>query len=152
MSNAVINIAGKVKLLFELITQPNGKKFTYENIKNMGEVEPSTLSRIRNGQNQDPLFSNMVGLANAFDVSLDYFATEMTEDEARAYILQNRDKEYLAELKAQERERIHSRADGLAKRTYHLDQEAIDAVESIVNYVLRQKGIEIEDDESATPS
>ena len=145
MTPKLLSIAEKVQLLFELIKHPDGKSYTYDYVKGKGEIEPSTLSRIRSGQNEDPLFSNIAGLAKAFDISLDYFTVGMTADEAQHYLLHARDTSYLQALKQQEGERTQSKIDSLAKRAYHLDPEAIDAIEAMVDYVIKQKGLKIDD-------
>lgn len=149
MSRSLITLAEKVKLLFANIKHPDGKKFTYDYIRGITDIDPSTVSRIRSGQNQDPTFSNIARLARVFDVSLDYFSTEMTADEASAYLQQYRDSgsgdAYFGELKAQAQQRSENRAGVLALRASHLDNEALEAVEMMINYVLKQKGVPLED-------
>lgn len=149
MSRSLITLAEKVKLLFDKIKRPDGKQFTYDYLKNMTEIEPSTVSRIRSGQNQDPSFMSIIRLARAFDVSLDYFAADMTDSEAQTYLKEyrnsNNGRSYFDELRANAQQRSTARVESLALRASHLDSEALEAVEMMVNYVLKQKGVPVPD-------
>lgn len=149
MSRSEIALADKLKLLFKNVTHADGSKFTYDYIRSLTDIDPSTISRIRSGQNQDPTFSNIAKLARAFGVSLDYFAIKMTVEEALTYIQHHRDvgahKSYFDGLKSEALQRSAARVESLALRASHLDSEALEAVEMMVNYVLKQKGMPVPD-------
>lgn len=155
MARSLISLSEKVQLLFDNIKRPDGKQFTYDYLKNTTDIEPSTVSRIRSGQNQEPSFLSIMRLARAFDVSLDYFAADMTEKEAVTYLQGYRDTEvssssYFDKLKDQAEAREADQVMSLALRASRLDGEALEAIKMMVNYVLKQKGEALEREEEST--
>lgn len=87
MSKRYVDISDKVDLLFNYFRQPNGKKYTYKYIERIGNVKSSTVSRIRRGNITEPSFRSIMGIAKAFQISMDYFSTPLTTENAREYLM-----------------------------------------------------------------
>lgn len=143
MTETIPSLARRVELLFECVTHPDGRPYTYDEIRRIADVDPSTISRLRTGRILDPTFSNVARIARAFDVSLDYFVLDTDEANLRRYLSSSveREKE-LEQMRSHERQQIDKRVQVLAHRASHLDEDGIEAVVGMINYVLQQKGIQ----------
>lgn len=140
-----LSLAKRVALLFECITHPDGRRYTYDDVRRLGNVDPSTISRIRTGRILDPAFSNIAGMASAFGVSLDYFSLEANEAELRHYLMTNHSEQYITQLRERDRHQRAKSIETLAHRASYLDEAGIQAVVGMINYVLTQKGVSPED-------
>ena len=150
MPNSFLSLAEKVKLLFEIITNSDGKRYTYEQVRHLGNVDPSTVSRIRSGHNKEPTFNNIAGLVKAFDVSADYFFADMTTEEAREYLSSERDNAYLTQLKLQAKAQDADKMMSMAQRASQLDPEMLEMVENMIKLGLKQKGVDLAEEPGAS--
>lgn len=151
MSTKYATLAQKLDLAFELIQQPNGQRITYEYLERQVGIKSSTISRLRRGQNLDPLFTNIIAIANAFGVRVSFFATDMSVDEARAYLQNPENLQFLEDLRVRQQ---HIKNSGrnrklaeLALRASYLDDDGIAALANMAEYVLVKSGIDIPDEE-----
>ncbi|MBI1295589.1 hypothetical protein GC175_11610 [bacterium] len=147
MDHESVTLAQRLELLFDCISREDGKRYTYDDVRRIGGVDPSTISRLRSGQILDPAFSNIVGLAEAFGIPIDFFTLRATEAELRRY-LTSLEEQHLNDLRAKQRRRIDTKSEILAHRAAYLDEEGIQAVVGMIDYVLRQKGVKLSDDSS----
>lgn len=143
MSDQTIPLSQRVDLLFECILKRNGQRFRYEDVKTIGGVDPAATSRIRSGQIKEPTMSSLAGLAKTFGVSMDYFVIDGNEEELRRYLQNTRDETYIDYMRSRERMQADQQVQALAHRAAYLDDEGIQAIAGMINYVLRQKGIEV---------
>ena len=146
-----ITLAQKVDLLLQTVKQPNGHRFTYDDIFRKTGIKASTISRIRSGENVDPYFRTIIALAHAFGIRLSFFSTEMSVEEAQRYLESPESTEFLDELRfrqQQEHNDAHHRlVNRISMRATHLDEEGLMAIADMLDYVLKQKGIEVADEE-----
>jgi transcriptional regulator with XRE-family HTH domain len=145
MSDHGIPLSRRVDLLFECIPKANGQRFRYEDVKAIGGVDPAAVSRVRSGQILEPTMSSLAGLARTFGVSMDYFVIDGSEDELRRYLDNERTQADLDRMRSRQRVEADSQVQALAQRAAYLDDEGIQAIEGMINYVLRQKGIQVPD-------
>ena len=89
--------------------------------------------------------SSLAGLARTFGVSMDYFVIDGSEDELRRYLDNERTQADLDRMRSRQRVEADSQVQALAQRAAYLDDEGIQAIEGMINYVLRQKGIQVPD-------
>lgn len=140
-----LSIPQKVAILFDVIRRPDGKKYTLEEIERVTGVNASTLSRIRSGENPDPMFRTVVALAQAFGIRLAYFSIDMTQEEAEHYVQDRHNVDYLDTLALRQRKNQNERQDRLvgriALRAALLDEEGIIAIADMIDYVLKKQGI-----------
>ena len=140
-----LSIPNKVGLLFDTLRRSDGKKFTLDEIGRDTGVKPSTLSRIRSGENPDPMFRTVVALARSFGVRLAYFSIDMTQEEAEQYLKDKDNVDYLDRLALRQRQKQTERQDrlvtGIALRAAMLDEEGIMAIADIIDFVLKKQGI-----------
>lgn len=145
MSNYA-TLAQKVDLLLRTIKQPNGRRFTYEDLYKKTGIKASTISRIRSGENADPYFRTIIAMAHAFGVRLGFFSTEITLDEAKQYLEEPENTEFLDELRHRQHQvengAHHHLVNRISMRANHLDEEGLLAVADMLDYVLKQKGID----------
>jgi len=141
-----LTLAQKIELLFETVRRPDGKRFTYEDLERATGIKPSSLSRLRGGDYTDPHLSTIAAIAKAFGVRLSYFATEMTEVEAREY-LHSKDASLLDQLRLKEQDRQRRfRSRGVAEvalRASYLDEAGIQTIIDMIDYVLIRTGVQI---------
>ena len=142
-------LAHKVDMLLRLVRQPDGRRYTYEDLERKSGIKSSTLSRIRSGENVDPYFKTIIAMADAFGVELDFFSTDMTIEQVDEYLTGGDRSRFLAELRLQEqfdknRERNEA-LQGIALRAANLDDEGIKTIAAMIDYVLKQRGIGAED-------
>lgn len=154
MGDAIITISQKVDLLFEQMRGPDGKRYRYEDVERETGIKPSTISQLRRRTQQDPQFRTVMALARFFGVSLTFFATEMTRDEAIAYLAEPTNVEYLSQVKSRRAESealgLERQRDLLAMRAAYLDEAGIQAVATMIDYILLQRGIRIEGTDTAS--
>lgn len=143
MSDSNVSLARRVDLLFECIPKPNGQRFRYEDVKAVGGVDPAAISRIRNGQILEPTMSSLAGLARTFGISMDYFVIDGSEEELRHYLNNERAQADMEKMRSRQRLQADQQVQALAHRAAYLDDEGIQAIAGMINYVLRQKGIDV---------
>lgn len=145
MSNYA-TLAQKVDLLLRTVKQPSGKRFTYEDLFKKTGIKASTISRIRSGDNADPYFRTIIGMAHAFGIRLSFFSTDITLEEAERYLENPENIEFLDELRhrqhQEENEAHHHLVNRISMRANQLDEEGLLAVADMLDYVLKQKGID----------
>ncbi len=143
-------IAYKVDSLLRNYKHPSGRRITYEDIERKAGVTASTISRIRNGENIDPFFTTVIGLADAFEVPLSFFSTQLTESQVDEYVANPQNVgmiESIAEAQQQEKQKQQTNElQRIALRASHLDEAGIRAIASMIDYVLKVKGIEVKDE------
>lgn len=143
-------IAYKVDALLRTIKHPNGRRYTYEDIERKSGVTASTISRIRNGENADPFFTTVIGLADAFDVPLSFFSTRMTESQTDEFVSNPQNIgmiEALVEADRQERQKYQqNEIQRIALRASQLDEAGVRAIADIIDYVLKVKGVTPKED------
>lgn len=151
MSSKFATLAQKLDLLFELIKQPNGQRVTYEYLERKVGIKSSTISRLRRGQNLDPLFTNIIAIANAFGVRVSFFATDMTLEEAREYLEDPENVRFIDDLRVRQQQIKNSgrnrKLAELALRASYLDDAGIEALANMAEYVLNASGIDVPDKE-----
>lgn len=144
-----LSIPNKVAVLFDTIRRPDGKKYTLDEIEKLTGVKASTLSRIRSGENPDPMFRTVVALARAFSVRLAYFSTDMTREEAEQYLQDRNNVSFLDSLALRQQktqnEQQDRRVGRIAMRASFLDEEGIMAIADIIDFVLKKQGISPDD-------
>ena len=149
-------IAYKVDALLRNYKHPNGRRMTYEDIERKTGVTASTISRIRNGENADPFFTTVIGLADAFEVPLSFFSTRMTESQVDEYVTDTKNVGVIeALIEAQQQEMQKQQNETLQKiafRASHLDEAGIRAIAGMIDYVLKLRGIELKDDDKPSSS
>lgn len=140
-----VTLAQKVDLLLRLVRQPDGRRYTYEDLERKSGIKSSTLSRIRSGENVDPYFKTILALSEAFVIDLDFFSTEMTLAQVEEYLTSSNKQQVLQDLQLQQfydtNEERNQKIQHIALRAAQLDDEGINAIADIINYVLKQKGI-----------
>jgi transcriptional regulator with XRE-family HTH domain len=136
-------LAHKVDMLLRLVRQPDGRRYTYEDLERKSGIKSSTLSRIRSGENVDPYFKTIIAMADAFGVELDFFSTDMTIEQVEEYLTGGDRSRFLAEMRLQER---NDALQGIALRAANLDDEGIKTIAAMIDYVLKQRGIGVEDE------
>jgi transcriptional regulator with XRE-family HTH domain len=153
MGDASITISQKVDLLFEQMRGPDGKRYRYEDVERATGIKPSTISQLRRRTQQDPQFRTVMALARFFGISLAFFATDMTREEAAAYLIDPDNVHYLDEIKER---RMQTQAEGLerqrnllALRAAYLDEAGIEAVTKMIDYILLQRGVQFDEDSAA---
>lgn len=138
-------LAQKVDLLLRLVRQPDGRRYTYEDLERKSGIKSSTLSRIRSGENADPYFKTILALSEAFVIDLDFFSTEMTLAQVEEYLTSPNKQQVLQDLQLQQfydtNEERNQKIQHIALRAAQLDDEGINAIADIIDYVLKQKGI-----------
>jgi len=138
-------LAQKVDLLLRLVRQPDGRRYTYEDLERKSGIKSSTLSRIRSGENTDPYFMTILALSEAFMIDLEFFSTEMTPTQVEEYLTSSNKQQVLQELRLQQfyeaNEERNQKLQHIALRAAQLDDEGINAIADILDYVLKQKGI-----------
>ena len=139
-----MSLAEKIDLLFESIAHPDGGRFTYEELQSISGIRPSTISRMRNGQNIDPSFRTVAGLARAFGVPLRYFSQEMSMEEAQAFLAEVKQQERQIRQEEQERRETAEMLAILATRASHMDADTISVLREMVEYVMKQQQIELD--------
>jgi len=151
VSTQYASLAQKLDLAFELVQQPNGQRITYEYLERQVGIKSSTISRLRRGQNLDPLFTNIIAIATAFGVRVSFFATDMTVDEARIYLTNPENVQFIDELRVRQQYIKNSgrnrKLAELALRASYLDDDGIAALANMAEYVLTKSGIDIPDEE-----
>ena len=144
-------LAQKVDLLLRTIKHPDGRRFTYEDLYQRTGIKASTISRIRSGENTDPYFRTINALSEAFGIRLSFFSTDMTEEEVRAYLEQPQNVNYLDELRYKQlslqSEEQEKKLHRIALRAAYLDDEGLKAITDMIDYVLKQRGIKLPDNE-----
>lgn len=147
MSEALISISQKVDLLFEQKRGPDGRRYRYEDLERQTGIKPSTVSQLRHRAGQDPQFRTVMALARFFNVSLAFFAAELTRDEAITYLSDPANTAYLDTVRAQraenEAQQVERKRDQLAMRAAYLDDDGIQAVANMIDYILLQRGIRV---------
>lgn len=156
MSDTLISISQKVDLLFEQRRGPDGRRYRYEDLERETGIKPSTISQLRHRAKQDPQFRTVMALARFFGVSLAFFAAELTHDEAIAYLADPANTAYLDTVRARRAETVvqkseHKR-DLLAMRAAYLDDEGVQAVANMIDYILLQRGIRVGEAETESSS
>ncbi len=150
MSDEHASMATRLDLLFDYITHPDGKHFTYDDITRLGGVDRAAVSRLRTGKKLEPSFQTMVGLAKAFGVPLSYFATPMTENEVHRFLAAyaaDQDKSLLTQMEKREQTKAEREAEAIAMRAARLDEDGRQAVAAMIDYVLKAQGITVSWDE-----
>lgn len=144
MADQVMSLAEKIDLLFETVKQADGRRLTYEGIQSISGIRPSTISRMRSGQNVDPSFRTVTGLAKAFGVPLAYFSREMTRPEAQAFLADLQQQERQVRQAEQARQETAELLALLATRASHMDTDTISVLREMVEYVIKQQGIQLD--------
>lgn len=132
----MIDLQEKVDLLFT--HPPRGQRLTYSDVQRLGNVEPAALSRIRSGQTKEPSYLTVQGLANAFQIPVDYFYAPMSREEAIAYLADIENAEVLQLLQQRVQDERQQKIADIALRASHLDEEGIDAIAQMIDYVLKR--------------
>jgi len=133
----MIDLQEKVDLLFT--HPPRGQRLTYSDVHRLGHVEPAALSRIRSGQTKEPSYLTVQGLATAFQIPVEYFYAPVTRDEAIAYLTDIENAELLEILQQRVQDERQQKIANIAMRASHLDEEGIEAITQMIEYVLKRK-------------
>lgn len=133
----MLDLQEKVDLLFT--HPPRGQRLTYSDVQRLGNVEPAALSRIRSGQTKEPSYLTVQGLSTAFQIPVEYFYAPVSRDEAIAYLTDIENTELLEVLQQRVQDERQQRIANIALRASHLDEEGIDTIAQMIDYVLKQK-------------
>ena len=144
MSTKSMSLADKLDLLFATRQKQDGNRFTYEEIQSISGIRPSTISRMRSGQNSDPSFRTIAGLAEVFGVPLRYFSNDMTLDEARALLLELDTEERQVTEAERNRQQTAEKLAMLALRAAQMDASTISMLNEMIDYVIQQQSIDLE--------
>lgn len=138
-------LAQKVDMLLRLVRQPDGRRYTYEDLERKSGIKSSTLSRIRSGENADPYFKTILALSEAFAIDLEFFSIEMTPAKVEEYLNSPNKQQVLQDLQLQRfydaNEDRNQKIQHIALRAAQLDDEGINAITDIIDYVFKQKGV-----------
>lgn len=80
----------------------------------------------------------MQGLATAFQIPVEYFYAPVTRDEAIAYLTDIENVELLEVLQQRVQNERQQKIADIALRASHLDEEGIDAIAQMIDYVLKR--------------
>lgn len=149
----IVTLSEKVDLLLSTIKHRDGRRFTYEDICQSKGIAPSTISKIRTGDNLNPNFITIMALADAFGVRLGFFSTPMTRSEAERYLLDQDNTKFLDTLRLRHLVDSNSERDQkveqIALRASLLDDEGLNTVADMLDYVLKQRGTLLTTEDSA---
>lgn len=81
-------LADQINILFEVITNPDGRPFTIQEVADQIDVSLATISQLRNGKINNPQLNTIRELCRFFDIPLRYFETT-TPEECYAVIAEN---------------------------------------------------------------
>ena len=126
-------LADKLDLAFRRLRKPDGSRFIYADVAG---VSNSAISRLRKGHNDETSFWNMVGVARTLGIPLDYFADDLTRDEAEAIL--DEVEERPRRITAEEKIRWET-ADTLAllsTRASRMDSEQISVLRTLVDQAM----------------
>lgn len=82
-----ITLAEQVNILFDTMTDPEGKSYTMQQVSSVVNVSLAGLSRMRSGEITNPSITTLKQICKFFDISLDYFQC-YSEEDCRAYLRQ----------------------------------------------------------------
>jgi len=133
----MLTLEERVDLLFT--HPPRGRRLTYSDVQRLGGVEPAAISRIRSGQTKEPSYLTVQGIAQAFGIHVDYFYIPLSKDEAIAYLrdIDNGELPKLARPEAPDprQQKLYN----IAARADQLDEEGIDQIIQMIDYIVRRK-------------
>jgi len=134
MDDQVLPMWRKIEILFETMLAPNGKTRSLTKLAESAGVALNSISRMKTGRIEDPRFSNVLRIAEFFDISLDYFACR-TEEECSYFLEQERRRQRTMPV--------------IATRVRELSSGVMAELENMIKYI---DMIQREDDGETTPS
>ncbi len=79
MSN-YLPVSQQLKILFEVVTHPDGRPYTIKEVSQQINISPATISQMRSGKIKDPQLNTLRELCRFFNVPLRYFETATAEE------------------------------------------------------------------------
>ena len=134
----MLTLEERVDLLFT--HPPRGRRLTYSDVQRLGGVEPAAISRIRSGQTKEPSYLTVQGLAQAFGIPVDYFYISLSREEAIAYLGDVDNIELHEFVPPETPDPRQQKLYNIATRADELDEEGIDQITQMINYILKSKG------------
>jgi transcriptional regulator with XRE-family HTH domain len=147
----LMSLAEKLDFLIHQMRIRAGSRITYDDLFQMTGVQPSTISRIRNGSNQDPTLSTVLKLCEAFQVPIQFFADEMTRDDAERFMQALRGEQVRQTEQERKRQETAERLAILATRAIRMDDASLTALEQMMSYVAQQQGVGLDQDPPTPP-
>ena len=124
-----MNVTDRIDLLFKTVTKPDGKKYSYQDVEELGEgvVTRAAIWKARTGKTENPRPKLLGALSKAFRVPMEYFSDEqVTAGDIPRYQKQYRNDRMV--------ERI-------ALRSSRLNEDGKQAILDIIDFVRKVQGL-----------